>query len=138
MTNPAQNLVDAFGMKNGYPITDPVNSTYDPANPFTGRDPRMDKYIIYNTAKLKSAAINTYIGAASNGINVLLTSTRTGYYLKKFMNEGVKLDPGSALSQNHNYVLARTTELLLNYAEAANEAWDLTGIRMVTDLLHDH
>jgi len=127
MTNPAQNLVDAFGMKNGYPITDPVNSTYDPANPFTGRDPRMDKYIIYNTAKLKSAAINTYIGAASNGINVLLTSTRTGYYLKKFMNEGVKLDPGSALSQNHNYVLARTTELLLNYAEAANEAWGPDG-----------
>jgi hypothetical protein len=121
-TDPTQNLVDAFGMKNGYPITDP-QSTYSATAPYTNRDPRFAKYIIYNTASFKSTAINTYIGAPSNGINVLLTSTRTGYYLKKFMNESVKLDPGSPSSQMRMYVLLRMTELLLNYAEAANEAW---------------
>ena len=126
-TDPTQNLVDAFPMKNGYPITDLVNSTYDPTKPYTNRDPRLAKYIVYNTATLKSTAINTYIGAPSNGINVLLTSTRTGYYLKKFMNENVKLDPGSATSQMHNYALVRMTELVLNYAEAANEAWGPAG-----------
>lgn len=122
-TNPTQDLVDAFGMKNGYPITDLVNSTYNPANPYSNRDPRLADYIVYNTSLLKTKAISTYIGASQDGINVLLTSTRTGYYLKKFMNETVKLDPGSSASANHTYNLARAAEALLNYAEAANEAW---------------
>ena len=39
------------------------------------------------------------------------------------MSEGVKLDPGSSVSTAHTYTLFRTTEVLLNYAEAANEAW---------------
>ncbi len=126
-TNPTQNLVDSYGMKNGYPIADLVNSTYDPTKPYTNRDPRLAKYVVYNAATFKGGPISTYSGAANDGINVLLTSTRTGYYLKKFMNENVKLDPSSALSQLHNFVLFRMTELVLNYAEAANEAWGPDG-----------
>jgi hypothetical protein len=123
-TNPTQNLVDAFGMKNGYPITDLVNSTYDPTKPYTNRDPRFYDYINYNTAVFKSpAVIYSYINAPKDGINNLLSSTRTGYYLKKFMNESVKCDPGSGVSMMHNFTLIRMTEVLLNYAEAANEAW---------------
>jgi starch-binding outer membrane protein, SusD/RagB family len=125
-TNPTQDLVDAFGMKNGYPISNSA-STYNADAPYTNRDPRLTDYIIFNTALLKSVGIKTYISAPSDGINVLLTSTRTGYYLKKFMNESVKLDPGSAVSAAHNYSLFRVTEVLLNYAEAANEAWGPTG-----------
>jgi starch-binding outer membrane protein, SusD/RagB family len=127
-TNPTQNLVDAFGMKNGFPITNLAQSLYNPADPYYNRDPRLADYIVYNAAVLKSPTIiYTYVGAPSNGINVLLTSTRTGYYLKKFMNESVKLDPGSQVSAGHTYTLFRQTELLLNYAEAANEAWGPTG-----------
>ena len=125
-TNPTQNLVDAFGMKNGYPI---LNSAglYDPNDPYKNRDPRLTDYIVYNSAILKTDVINTYIGAPSDGINVLSTSTRTGYYLKKFMSENVKLDAGSSVNTGHTYTLARMTEVLLNYAEAANEAWGPTG-----------
>lgn len=43
--NPTQNLVDAFPMKNGYPITD-SKSNYDPLNPYANRDPRLNLYII--------------------------------------------------------------------------------------------
>lgn len=125
-TNPTQNLVDAFGMKNGYPITDGA-STFNPANPYANRDPRLTDYIVYNGASLKSTAINTYIGAPSNGINSLLTSTRTGYYLKKFMSESVSIDPKTAANAFHTYTIVRMTELLLNYAEAANEAWGPTA-----------
>ncbi len=125
-TNPTQNLVDAFGMINGYPITDGA-STYNPATPYANRDPRLAKYIVYNTGSLKSTVISTYIGADKNGINVLLTSTRTGYYLKKFMNEGVSLVAGATVNTSHTYTLSRMTELVLNYAEAANEAWGPTG-----------
>lgn len=126
-TNPTQDLVDAFGMKNGYPISDQVKSLYDPTKPYTNRDSRLADYIVYNTSLLKSTAIKTYVGAPSDGINVFLTSTRTGYYLKKFMNESVKLDPGSSVNAGHTYTIVRMTEVLLNYAEAANEAWGPTG-----------
>jgi starch-binding outer membrane protein, SusD/RagB family len=122
-TNPTQNLIDAFGMKNGYPIAN-GSSTYNPATPYTNRDPRLNNYIIYNNAVFKSPnVIKTYIGAPNDGINNLFTSTRTGYYLKKFMIESVKLDPGSSVNAEHTYTLVRMTELYLNYAEAANEAW---------------
>ncbi len=46
-TNPSQNLVDAFAMKNGYPISDPA-SGYDPQNPYADRDPRLRNTVIYN------------------------------------------------------------------------------------------
>src|SRR6185295_10846795 len=45
--NPTQNLVDAFPMANGYPITDP-GSGYVTTNPYNGRDPRLKNYILVN------------------------------------------------------------------------------------------
>ncbi len=125
-TNPSQNLVDAFPMKNGYPISN-QSSGFDTDEPYTNRDPRLSKYIIYNGAELKNQPINTFVGAELDGINVLETSTRTGYYLKKFMNEGVNLETGSESDATHTYTLLRVTEVLLNFAEAANEAWGPDG-----------
>ena len=125
-TNPSQNLVDAFPMSNGYPLTDPL-SGYDPDHPFLNRDSRLSSYIIYNGSKLKNSSVETYVGAEQNGINDLVTSTRSGYYLKKLMNEAVSLTPGSSVNAGHTYTLVRMTELLLNYAEAANEAWGPDG-----------
>lgn len=125
-TNPSQNLVDAFPMKNGYPINHP-NSNYNPDEPYQDRDDRLNDYIIYNKSTFKNNVINTYIGADLNGINVLLTSTRTGYYLKKFMAPEVTLSPTAPINSAHTYTLFRETEVLLNYAEAANEAWGPDG-----------
>ncbi len=125
-TNPSQNLVDAFPMGNGYPI-DHALSGYDPENPYAGRDPRFYDYIIHNDALFKNTPINTYVDASQDGINSLETSTRTGYYLKKLMAEAVVLDPGSSVNAGHTYTLVRMTEVLLNYAEAANEAWGPDG-----------
>ena len=125
-TNPSQNLVDAFPMKNGYPINDSA-SGYNPKNPYLNRDSRLSEYVIFNDATYKSTKINTYVDAAQDGINVLETSTRTGYYLKKLLIETVKLTPGSETTGTHTYTYARMTEVLLNYAEAANEAWGPDG-----------
>jgi hypothetical protein len=124
-TNPSQNLVDAFPMKNGFPINH-ASSTFDQDNPYANRDTRLGDYIIYNGLKFKSD-IFTFIGAPQDGINVLASSTRTGYYLKKFMAPGVNLKSGSQVSTAHTYTLARMTELLLNFCEAANEAWGPDG-----------
>ena len=50
-------------------------------------------------------------------------STRTGYYLKKFLVEDVNADPNSTTNGYHVKPWIRYTEIFLDYAEAANEAW---------------
>ncbi|GEP98672.1 RagB/SusD family nutrient uptake outer membrane protein [Chitinophaga cymbidii] len=127
--NPTQNLVDAFPMANGYPIADPA-SGYDPATPYAGRDPRLTRFILVNggTAGPNSTVINTTAdGNTNDGLNKVETSTRTGYYLRKLLRQDVNLNPTSANNQRHYKPHIRYTEIFLNYAEAANEAWGPTG-----------
>ena len=125
--NPTQNLVDAFPMANGYPITDAVNSGYDPANPYDNRDPRLTNYIVVNGSTLASQTINTSTNSGDDAVDKLKTSTRTGYYLRKLLREEVNLDPTSLQGQKHYPVHIRYTEIFLIYAEAANEAWGPDG-----------
>ncbi|MDA3928115.1 MAG: RagB/SusD family nutrient uptake outer membrane protein [Prolixibacteraceae bacterium] len=120
--NPTQNLVDAFPMANGYPITD-SNSGYDANNPYADRDPRLNLYIVVNGSKLGNSTIYTKEGKTTDGIDNISTSTRTGYYLRKLLREDVNLNPTSATSQKHYVPRIRYTEIFLTYAEAANEAW---------------
>lgn len=128
-TNPTQSLVDAFPMKNGYPInySDVLVSGFDANNPYALRDTRLGDFILFNGSVFKNDTIKTFAGAPLNGVGTLETSTRTGYYIKKFMLPTVSLTPGSLVSSPHTYTLFRMAEVLLNYAEAANEAWGITG-----------
>lgn len=124
--SPSQNLVDAFPMANGYPITDDA-SEYDEDNPYAGRDPRLSLYIVYNGSKLRNTTIQAGVGAGDDGLDALQNSTRTGYYLKKLLREDVNVNPVSTSDQKHFNTHIRYTELFLNYAEAANEAWGPDG-----------
>ncbi len=124
--NPTQNLVDAFPMVNGYPIDDP-NSGFDPENPYQGRDPRLSLYIVYDGSTMRGKTIETGTGEGDDAIGSLENSTRTGYYMKKLLREDVNVDPSSSSNQKHFNTHIRYTELFLNYAEAANEAWGPTG-----------
>ena len=125
--NPSQNLVDAFPMRNGLPVTDP-NSGYDPKDPYAGRDPRLDTYIILNGSTFRKTDIVTGTYPNSKGetldnLNSIGTSTRTGYYLKKLLREDVSPLSSSKIEQQHIYPRIRYTEIFLAYAEAANDAW---------------
>jgi hypothetical protein len=124
--NPSQNLVDAFPMANGYPINDP-NAGFDPENPYSGRDPRLSLYIVYDGSTMRGNSIETGVGEGDDAIGALENSTRTGYYMKKLLREDVNVDPSSSSSQEHFNTHIRYTELFLNYAEAANEAWEPNG-----------
>lgn len=129
LMNPSQNLVDAFPMANGYPVSN-SNSGYDPASPYTTRDPRLARYIIYNgsTAGVGNQVINTGSASGSdNGINVRPASTRTGYYLKKRLRMDVNRNPASITGRNRYIPRIRYTEIYLAYAEAANEAYGPLG-----------
>jgi hypothetical protein len=130
--NPTQNLVNAFPMANGYPIDYPDNtkSGYNTANPYSGRDPRLSKYIIYNgsTAGVSNSVIYTSsTSGTDDGINIKVTSTRTGYYMKKRLRMDVNCNPASTSGKIHYNPRIRYTEMYLDYAEAANEAWGPTG-----------
>jgi hypothetical protein len=109
-------------MANGYPIAH-ASSGYNASTPYASRDPRLASYVIYNGNKIGTTVIATNVESTTNGIGNTPKSTVTGYYLKKLMNEQVKLTPGSTNPQIHFYTLFRYTEIFLNYAEAANEAW---------------
>jgi hypothetical protein len=123
--NPTQNLVNAFPMANGFPIG-VAGSNYNPTTPYTGRDPRLARFIVFNgnTVGPTNKVINTTTDLATNddGLNVREISTRTGYYMKKLLRQDVSRNP-TVNNQKHYKPHIRYTELFLNYAEAANEAW---------------
>ena len=129
--NPSQNLVDAFPMRNGFPIGD-VRSGYDPKDPYVNRDPRLDYYILYNgrTLRKKEIISGTYPNVddeTDDNLNSINKSTRTGYYLMKFLRDDVSPLSSSLIEQQHIYPRIRFTEIYLAYAEAANDAWGPMG-----------
>ena len=123
-TNPTQNLVDAFEMSNGKLISDQT-SGYNPNNPYLNRDPRLNQFIVFNGAIFKtgilSRAVETFDGGLDN-VQANLNSTKTGYYLRKFLSETATYNIPSPASVRKPWVLFRYAETLLNYAEALNEA----------------
>lgn len=125
--NPSQNLVDAFPMADGTPITE--SADYDPQNPYANRDPRLALYIVYNGSKMSGQTIDTSVeGPNDDAINRFDgRSTRTGYYLRKLLVEDVSCNPSSPTGQPHIKPWMRYTEFFLGYAEAANEKWGPTG-----------
>lgn len=117
-TSPTQELVDAFGMANGLPITDPA-SGYQPNNPYANRDPRFYATIFHNGSQWLGRPVQTYEGGADKP-GGSKQQTRTGYYARKFM--GNFENQARYENVNHDFVLFRYAEVLLNYAEARNES----------------
>lgn len=123
--NPTQNLVDAFPMANGYPISE--TSEYDAENPYNKRDPRLAKYIVYNGSKQGPNDSEIITGTYGTNTDVVNKesgrSTRTGYYLRKLLRKECNPNPQYNTTKKHYTARIRYTEMFLIYAEAANEAW---------------
>lgn len=129
--NPTQELVDQFKMANGKAITDPT-SGYNPQAPYANREERFYDFIVHDGATYKldwmpkeeiiyTRIDETYSDPAKTNQIDLSGSTDSGdsgYYQKKRLNPDN--DPGSGSGQNDVYY--RYSEVLLNYAEAQNEA----------------
>jgi len=124
LTNPTQDLVNAFPMADGTPTP---GSKINSSNPYSGRDPRLAKFILFNGAQFTRGGLTVTINTTDGSRDALgstdINATKTGYYLKKFMNVGnVNLDPKVNSGGLHYYTYARYTDALLIFAEAANEA----------------
>ena len=113
------------GGKSGVCPTENLVSAYeyigapDPGNPYANRDPRLEASIVTNGSTWNGRVIAQAAGETDDQARA--NASRTGYYLKKFLTDGLNLTQGQ--TAQHNWVAYRFAEILLNYAEAVNEAW---------------
>lgn len=117
-TSPTQQLVDAFPMLDGKPISAPGKYPYNPINPYANRDPRLRYTILYNGSQWLNTTLETFSGGISNPESNT-QKTKTSYYSRKFMG---KFETSNNYS-NHVSIwqIFRYAEILLNFAEAQNE-----------------
>ncbi len=126
--NPPQELIDQFQMADGKDINDPT-SGYNDQNPYAGREKRFYDFIVFDGASYKQDWMPTAetiyfridkVNPSKNQIKVGGgDGTQTGYLFRKRLDN--VNPPGGELS-GRNHVYYRYTEVLLNYAEAQNEA----------------
>jgi hypothetical protein len=128
------NLIKEYEvLKDGkaYSIDDPL-SGYDPNNPYINRDPRFYRDCMFNGYRFQGQAAE--FGVAVSGVSdpahnpVEAGSYYTHVYSIKFADLSLVVnfdarDPSRGSRTNQNYPYLRYAELLLNYAEAMNEAF---------------
>lgn len=149
---PTQELVDAFNTIDGEPVLDldrpyldelhlqpnynPNNKMYDPNDPFSNRDPRMEETLMHNGSVFiwngEPKVVETFKGGY-NEINLTpgqVFNTRTGYYHCKFVQPGACKQNGI---QTPAWKFFRLGEIILNYAEAAAESNHLSEAKAAVD-----
>ena len=113
------------GGKSGVCPTENLVSAYewmgpaDPADPYANRDPRLAASVVVNGSSWNGRVIAQAAGESDD--MAAANASRTGYYLKKFLTDELNLTQGA--TAQHNWVAYRYAEVLLNYAEAVNEAY---------------
>jgi hypothetical protein len=133
---PTQNFVDKFETRWGDPLNTEAERQaaaalghYNEQNPYKDRDPRFYIDILYNQAPVpgfKTAQLWYEVkadGTTSYGELLdpkYLGRSYTGYMIRKIWGEASNKNRTSVL---YTDPLMRLTELYLNYAEAANEAY---------------
>lgn len=134
---PVQSLVDNYLTLDGYTIAEaPQPASYDPANPYANRDPRMDATVVYDGYDWKNNAAEyhamgyavdriVFEGGYYQALNADAAVTdsykedsngycRTGYGTRKWFSPQGVLDWNSGL----NIIMMRYADVLLMYAEA--------------------
>lgn len=120
-TCPTENLVSAYEMTDG--STFDWNNPVMAASPYENRDPRLAMTVVYNGMQWpKTTPVEIFEGG-KNGQPVK-SATSTGYYLRKYVNNSITFETGeTTTSKQHNWILFRYAEILLNYAEAMVNAY---------------
>lgn len=109
-------LVDAYPMLNGKPISDPT-SGYNPNDPFNNRDWRLKETVTVNGDVWQGRTAEMWIGGRER-LTEAGKKAATGFFLRKFL-----LEENSATSLNSIicWPYLRMAEIYLSYAEASNE-----------------
>ncbi len=130
---PTENLIELFEMQaTGLPVDDPA-SGFDPSNPWEGRDPRFNEFILTDgTRWVKSkpesdpqAYLQLYT-SPTQGLDRGSEGSLTGYLVKKFWPYGVNSIDQEWGEFWYRTPVLRVAEMYLIYAEAVNEAYGPT------------
>lgn len=125
---PSYTLIRAMGAK---------NSAWNPAKPLDNLDARAGYMIVTPGSKMGKVngidrIVESYEGGV-DGVGARTGATTTGFYLRKFLCTNLDIVKGD--TRHKSWVLMRYQEVLLNLAEAMNEAFgpDEKGLIEGTD-----
>jgi starch-binding outer membrane protein, SusD/RagB family len=128
-TSPEVILVHRMGSDNSlersnYPIGTPGGDTglcpsHNLYDSYEEGDPRRDATFVKNGELWNGRVMQIFAGGQDDPNNEF--TSRTGYYLKKFLNDNLDLRLDQTVTRD--WVRFRYAEIVLNYAEAMNEAW---------------
>ena len=126
ISSPAANYVNYFGMANGLPL-DAAGSGYDVNDPWSNRDPRFYKSIVYDGVQMIRGTGNAAYKYANlyNGGNLRLenTASRSGYLIRKFTTEGSNNVDNEWNNINIVVPYLRLADVYLMYAEAVLQGY---------------
>lgn len=108
--SPTQDIVDQFECTDGKSIHE--SALYNPKMPYENRDPRLSATVLWHG---RDFAGDIYTTDKTMGKG---NATRTGYVMRKYIDEGNK---GMIFEGQINYIYFRLAEILLIYAESENE-----------------
>ncbi|MCF7740251.1 MAG: RagB/SusD family nutrient uptake outer membrane protein [Candidatus Marinimicrobia bacterium] len=113
---PTQNIVDDYEMDNGKMINE-AGSGYSVDSMYQDRDPRFYANILYNGSMFRGREVEGFIpgGKDSKDGPGGWNFSRTGYWMRKFMDESIDF---TTTMGNQPWILIRLAEIYLNYAEA--------------------
>jgi hypothetical protein len=128
---PTAELADLYEFSDGTAFNWTTYAAAGHANPYTNREPRFHATILYNGCQWEGRPIQTYVGGSDGFVEFVKTGstdghTCTGYYLRKYLQEGHTTFP-TVGSYQYDAVL-RYAEVLLNKAEAYAQ-WDYAQYR---------
>ncbi|GAA4444802.1 RagB/SusD family nutrient uptake outer membrane protein [Ravibacter arvi] len=119
---PTHSFTKNYGMANGLPISDPA-SGYNPADPWTGRDPRFYKDIAVDGDQIHNASgqdkfAQLYTGGFHR--SQINPPSVTGYYHKRYSPIGPEFTTSKANGLQAYIPYLRLADIYLMYAEAVN------------------
>lgn len=106
---PSHNLVAEYELK----------GVADLKDIYKNRDPRLAETVVTNGSSWNGRTIDQSLGGTDDMAKA--NTSITGYYLKKFLSPN--LDLINNATKQHQWVAYRYAEILLDYAEAMNEAY---------------
>lgn len=133
--SPSKQLMDSYEVLSTGLLPNEEGSGFDPEQPFDNRDPRFKGTLLtdndmfqgerietwYATERDGQFDTNTGTGIGKDGMGIHPDATKTGAYVRKYLNDG----PSPLLIQQYysgqDCILFRLGEMYLNAAEAAIE-----------------
>ena len=130
-TSLTREFIDMFELKSGKLPDEDEN--YDPQKPWENRCERFKASVLYNGCPWWDGEVETYVGGKDyTALNSTAKGCVTGYTLRKHLDSEVRIS-GVEKSTFHDWPMLRFAEILLSYAEAANEYYATSDDDIVND-----